>query len=385
MMHKKAKSNTRISVLYISIAMIIVGCNKRVDNILPEIYSQKLNVKYSFQLVDKVVLNYTDSFFIGRLRSLAVFHDGRLSLGDGLDGTVKITSSQGKFLEKISRKGSGPGETRGLENHCIDDSGRVWISDYTLHRVSVYDISGSVLDAWSPMVGCDDCYYIQGTIRVRNNTLYINMPKGVKRPFKVDDVSSVITAFDFKHTRVGEYGKFEQVLEDFFVPTPKIGFDIDSLGNLYFVHDHSHNIHKYSPDGKILKRFNYPFKEFRPIKERQPERVPLDKVKKWFYSNTVTGKLEIVGKYLFITFTNTEPEYINTPDRRYRHEYLQVFDLEGNCLVDYLKAPGQFLCSDHAGVLYFLEEEEPERMVISKYRFVVEREYALSEKSSGKK
>jgi len=364
----------RMSFLHILMTVLIVGCNKKVDNNLPEIYSHKLNVKYSFQLVDKVVLSYTDSLFTGRLRSFAVFHDGKLSIGDGLDGRVKITSRKGMFVKNISRKGSGPAETRGLASHCIDDSGRVWTSDFVLHRVSVYDTSGSVLDTWSPMDGCDDCTYLQGTIRVKNNTVYINMIKGVTRPFKVNNVSSAITAFDFEHKPIAEYGKFEQVLEDYFVPYPAVAFDIDSLGNLYFAHDHSYNIQKYSPDGKILKRFNYPVKEYRPIKERQPERVPLDKVKEWYYSNTVTGKMEIVGKYLFISFINTDAEYVTNSDRRYRHETLQVFDLDGDCLVDDLKVPGHFLCRDDAGVLYFLEEDEADRAVISKYKFAVDGE-----------
>ncbi|GEM_PF-5793464 len=364
----------KIPILLILIAMPTVGCDKENNEDLAETYSRKLNIKYSFQMIDRVVVNYTDSFFIARPRSVAVFKNGRLSFGDGLDRAVKIASSTGKWEKRISRKGSGPGETQSLAWHCIDETGRVWISDYGLRRVSVYDTNGSVLDTWSPIESCEDCTFLTGMIRVVGKRLYIGITRGSYLPVKVDNISSLVTAFDLKHKRIAEYGGYQQIIEDYSVVLAHYVFNVDSSGNLYFVHDHSYDIWKYSPDGKILKRFNYPVKAYRPIATPRPTRGGPKKIEEWYTTMTTTGNLEIVGKYLFISFVNKDQEYAENPDLRYRHEYLQVFDLDGNCFVDYLEVPGQFLCKDDANVLYFLEEDEPDRLVISKYTFVVEEE-----------
>jgi hypothetical protein len=373
------------SFVHILIVMLVVGCNKRDKNDWPEIYSHKLNIKYSFQPLGRVVLHYTDSMFVGRLLSFAVFKDGRLSIGDNLDSKVKIFSRDGKFIKSVSRKGSGPGETQKLRWHCIDESGRVWISDYELRRVSVYDTSGTVQDTWSPLDGCDDCHFVSGIIRVVNNRIYIGITRGVQYPVKVNNISSLVTAFDFQHKPITEYGKYDQIVEDYSVIYAHSEFDVDSSGNLYFIHEHSYDIWKYSPDGRILKRFNYPVNEYRPIKEPRPVRAGSKKLQEWYTSMTTIGNMEIVGKYLFITFVNKDPEYATNLEMRYWHEYLQVFDLDGNCLVDYLKAPGRFLCSDDAGVLYFLEEDEADRAVISKYKFGIDGEESLTERSSERK
>jgi hypothetical protein len=307
--------------------------------------------------------------FIGRLLSFAVFKDDKLSIGDYLDSKVKIFSSDGKFIKSISRKGSGPGETRTLLWHCVDDSGRVWISDYALRRVSVYDTSGSVRDIWSALDSCDNCHF-RNTIRVVNNRIYIGIIRTVRNPVKASDISSLVTAFDFEHKPIAEYGKYDQNVEKYSLE-PHFVFDVDSSGNFYFVHDNSNIIWRSSADGQITKGFYYPVNEYRPIKDPPPISGGRRRWAEWYASTTATGTLEIVGKYLFVSFANRDLEYFTSYDSRYRHEYLQVFDLDGNCLVDLLKAPGQFLSADDAGVLYFLEEEEPERMVISKYKFAL--------------
>lgn len=371
---KFRKASMSKSFVYILIVILVVGCDRRYNHNDPEIYSHKENIKYSFPLVGKVVLKYTDSVFVGRFGSFAVFKDGRLSIGDHLDSKVKIFSGDGKYIKSISRKGRGPGETEELRSHSIDDSGRVWISDRRLRRVSMYDASGTVQDTWSPLDNCNDCNFSSGIIRVVNNKVYVGVIRGVAYPIKVSSISSLISAFDFQHKRIAEYGKYEQIVEEYSVDYPYGVFAVDPSGNLYFLHELSYNIWKCSPDGRILKRFNYPVKDFRPVREKRPQRSGQRPVAEWFTTMTTPGNMEIVGTHLFVSFADRDPQWADYYELRYRHEYLQVFDLDGNCLVDYLKAPGQLIGSDDAGILYFLEEEEPERIVISKYKFVVEGE-----------
>jgi hypothetical protein len=320
-------------------------------------------------------LQETDSMSIGQLNSFAVFQDGRLSIGDGPDCKVKITSSKGIFINNISKKGRGLGETLYLRWHCIDNYGRVWISDYNLKRVSVYDTSGSIQNTWSPLNDCENCDLYPGTIRVVKDKIYIAITRGL--PKNLGSITSLVTVFDFNHKPLAEYGKYEKIVEEYSLWGCYYAFAIDSLGNLFFIHDNSNSIQKYSSDGQLLKLFNFPVKEFRPTTEARPKPTILapekskKAISKWYWSTTVTGSMEIVGKYLFASFTNTDPKYADNPELIYRHDYLQIFDLDGNCLVDYLQTPGEFLCTDASGILYFRESDKPRKTIISKYRFTV--------------
>ena len=344
---------------------------------LPQPYSHRQRVKYSFQPIGRIHLQLTDSLPKGLLPSFAVFRDGSLSFGDYLDSKVKISSSDGKFVKSISSKGSGPGETQRLIGHCIDDSGRVWISDYGLNRVSIYDASGALQETWSPLNACNDCYFsTSGRIRVTNNRIYIGIIKAEPNPAEVKTISSLVTAFDFNRRPLAEYGKPAKNIKDYSVGFDHYEFDLDSSGNLYGAHQYSYDIWKYSPDGKILQRFNYPVNEYRPANPQPPMPIIPDsdctkKLREWYTSITTIGKLEIAGKYLFISFANKDRQWADDFQLRHWHEYLQVFDLNGNCLVDCFELPGQFLCCDHSGILYFRETDAPKGTIISKYRFSV--------------
>jgi hypothetical protein len=192
-------------------------------------------------------------------------------------------------------------------------------------------------------------------------------------PVNAKDIASLVSAFDFRYKAIAVYGKYDQNVESYALE-PHYVFDVDSSGNVYLAHDYSNIIWKSSADGTILTGFSYPAHQYRPIQSPPPRSGPRRTWAEWFASSTAVGAMEIVGQHLFISFVNRDVEYFSSYDNRYRHEYLQVFDLDGNCLVDFLEAPGQFLCSDHNGVLYFLEEEKPEKMVISKYTFTIVKE-----------
>jgi len=340
-------------------------------------YSHKRRVEYSFQLVDKIHLRSNDPIPHGLLPSFSVFRDGRLSFVDRLSSSVKITSSDGRFLKSIYAKDTTAHRRQALVGHCMDDSGRVWIVDYGLQRISIYGTNGVLQEASSSLSLCSECFFSSsGLIRVTNKGIYVGMIRNDPSPVELKTISSLVTVFDFNHKTLAQFGKPAKNIHDYSVGYDHYTFDLDYLGNLYGAHQFSSDIWKYSSDGRVLQRFNYPVKEYRPTNAPAPppsvaDLDPMETLHSWYTSITTIGRLEIAGKYLFISFANKDPQWTDDYRLRHWHEYLQVFDLDGDCLVDCLKLPGQFLCCDLSGILYFRETDDPENTIISKYRFSV--------------
>lgn len=343
---------------------------------LPHPYSHRQKVKYSFQRLGQVSLHAADSLSIGRMVSFAVFRDGRLSIGDYNDSKVKVYSRDGTSIETISSKGTGRGETAAIGTHSIDDSGRVWILDYGLSRVSVYDASGSVLDIWRPYDQCKNCMLDPMTMRTVKDRVYLSMLKVLDTAL-VSNVTSLVTAYDLNHRPFAYYGRFDKNVEE--ISQWYCTYAIDSTGALYFLHNNTNTIQKYAPDGTLIRRFNFPVKEYRINTKTQPnvkdylwrQKAYIAALDQWIWSATIAGRMEIAGRYLFISFVNTDSASVKGRRLSNRQEFLQIFDLNGNCLVDFLKAPGQFLSTDSSGILYFREDDDPKRTIISKYKFVV--------------
>ena len=352
----------------------------------PSPYSHRQKVVYSFQRMGKVHLHSVDSLSRGRMvnamslggvetLSFAVFKDGRLSIGDNTDCEVKVYSPDGTFIESISSKGTDTGKTAFIGSHCIDDYGHIWILDYRLSRVTVYDASGLVQDIWRPYDQCKNCM-LELTMRTTKDRVYLSMLRVLDTAL-VSNVTSLVTAYDFNHRPLAYYGRFDKNVKE--ISQWHCRYAIDSTGALYFLHNNTNTLQKYALDGTLIKRFNFPAKEYRANTKAQPnvkdylwrQKAYISALDQWLWSATVIGRMEIAGKYLFVSFVNMDSAYVKERRLSHRHEFLQIFDLNGNCLVDFLKSPGQFLSIDSSGILYFREDDDPKRTIISKYKFAI--------------
>lgn len=346
---------------------------------LPPPFSHRQKIKYAFQQVGKVSLQAVDSLSIGKMASFTVFRDGRLSIGDRSDSKVKIFSPDGQFIKSISGKGKARGETAAMGTHCIDDNGHIWILDYGLSQVSIFDESGSVLNIWRPYDHCKKCMLDPTAMRAVNDRLYLSMLR-VRDTALISDVTSLLTIYDLNYRPIAHIGHFDENVKE--ISQWQCTNAVDFIGAVYLLHNNTNTIQKYAPDGKLINRFNFPVKEFRRHTKPQPkvsdflfrQKAYFAAVEEWYWSATIVGRMEIAGQYLFVSFVNVDSDYIKEKRFSQRHEFLQIFDLSGNCLVDCLKIPGEFLATDSSGILYFRENDDPKGTVISKYRFIVQAE-----------
>lgn len=346
-----------------------LGCAQKegLDDSKP--YMNKISVEYEFQHVEDIRLEETDTLFIGRLRTFAVGRNGYLYIGDGIDQVVKVFSPEGKFVRTIGKRGKGPGEITVLRGHCVDDDGNVYTSDDRLHRVSRFDSLGTFLGSFS--IG-EEYLYASGRLTYYQGGLLIELLRGYTSPKEMRNVKSIVTSFDLEGNARQSYGRFGRVYEDFVLPSFHTYVTVDSASNVYILTDHTPVVQKYSPVGTLLRLFYYPTTAYRPTKASYPMEGGRTAIDQWILLSTFGGTIANVGPFIICSFRNFTDRFLITDNRSEDVEhFLQIFDLEGNCLVEYEKAPGEFLGADRAGILYFNTKDEPGNRIISKWNFAV--------------
>jgi hypothetical protein len=113
-------------VYFILFTMLFIGCkenNKAKDNgLVVEIdihQSQKKDISAYLDSVRYIQLQTTDDNLIGYI-SKVFFTDDRMIVVDGSEEQILIFDYKGVFLNKIKRKGQGPGEYTGISRGLFD-------------------------------------------------------------------------------------------------------------------------------------------------------------------------------------------------------------------------------------------------------------------------
>ncbi|MFN1834884.1 6-bladed beta-propeller [Balneola sp. MJW-20] len=74
----------------------------------------------------------------------AQFNDSLIYVFDNSIQQVRLLSRSGQLLKSIGRKGSGPGEFGAGFDMKVDNSGKIYVSDLNLSRVSIFNPDGSL-------------------------------------------------------------------------------------------------------------------------------------------------------------------------------------------------------------------------------------------------
>lgn len=110
---------------------------------------QSILFSQMFRRGERFVLEQSDSLPIVRMSGVDVAPDGRIAIGDGSEGIVRIHASTGRLLKIIGRRGDGPGEFQDPRFPKFDRTGRLHVADPQLRRISVFDTDGRLLKSVS--------------------------------------------------------------------------------------------------------------------------------------------------------------------------------------------------------------------------------------------
>ncbi|MBX3132313.1 MAG: 6-bladed beta-propeller [Gemmatimonadaceae bacterium] len=90
-------------------------------------------------LVDSLMLEETDSVFVGRTGGLAVDDRRRILVADAVANALLEFDSTGRFGRRYGAAGRGPGEFRGIGDAILSRAdGQLTLTDYSLRRVTTF-------------------------------------------------------------------------------------------------------------------------------------------------------------------------------------------------------------------------------------------------------
>jgi hypothetical protein len=89
-----------------------------------------------------------DEYILGQVADIALGRDGSLYVFDGQVPIVRHYDANGKFLRRIGRAGSGPGEYRSVSGLATLSDGRLLVWDTGNWRVNVYAPNGDFSTQW---------------------------------------------------------------------------------------------------------------------------------------------------------------------------------------------------------------------------------------------
>jgi hypothetical protein len=89
-----------------------------------------------------------EDYLIGEIGDMALGRDGSLFVYDGQVPVVRQYDASGKFVRRVGRSGSGPGEYRSVSGIATTPDGRLLVWDTGNWRVNVYAANGDFVSQW---------------------------------------------------------------------------------------------------------------------------------------------------------------------------------------------------------------------------------------------
>lgn len=89
-----------------------------------------------------------EEYTFGSVDAIAPAPDGRVYVWDELSHSVRLYDADGRFVRRIGRRGSGPGEYQNIAGLLVVDGQLVFWDRQTQHA-SVYDSSGALVRSWA--------------------------------------------------------------------------------------------------------------------------------------------------------------------------------------------------------------------------------------------
>ena len=186
---------------------------------------------------------------------------------------VTTTSPDSYELLKMGGEGNGSGRFKDNRHVAVDGKGRIYSSDYSPHRIQVFDADGKFVNQWNPETGSnlydlvadrDGNVYVandkgifkhegeSGKVIARSSNLY---PRGIAMTWDGKIIAAAGKSISVLDSSLKLVKEFKDAAE---ISNSTFGFEklaADGSGVIYALDGHNKDICKFSPEGKFLDRF----------------------------------------------------------------------------------------------------------------------------------
>jgi len=186
---------------------------------------------------------------------------------------VRTATSDEYEIMRIGGEGTGAGRFKDNRHVAVDGAGRIYSSDYSPHRIQVFDGEGKFINQWAPETGSN----LYDLVADRDGNVYLANDKGI---FKHEGQSGKLIAkstnlyprgiaLTWDGKIIAAAGKSIVVLNNSLKALNEFkdaaasanstfGFEklaADGSGVIYALDSHNNEICKFSSEGKFLNRF----------------------------------------------------------------------------------------------------------------------------------
>jgi tripartite motif-containing protein 71 len=171
--------------------------------------------------------------------AVAVDPSGYVYVADVSDERIQKFGSEGRFLIKWGREGSGNGEFMDIHAVAVDSSGNVYAGENSNYRVQEFDSEGRFLRKWGELGSDNGEFGYSGGIGIqaiavdRSGNIYV-----------ADTANNRIEKFDSGGNYITKWGSEGSEPGQFHYP---VGVAVDSFGNVYVVDIGNIRIQKFRP------------------------------------------------------------------------------------------------------------------------------------------
>ena len=181
-------------------------------------------------------------------RDTAVGEDGRLyvasrSTDNAIQGVrVTICNLESEYFGVFGSFGSGEGQFTSPAGIALDSTGRVYVSDESLHRISVFDSSGEFLSTWGEHgSGPGELDWPSAMVFDDDNNLYL-----------ADSQNNRVQKFTADGHHILSFGERGADDGQFKLPW---GVTVSPTGEVYVADWGNDRIQRFSTDGEFLSKY----------------------------------------------------------------------------------------------------------------------------------
>lgn len=312
-----------------------------------DIQSLKISSSFNdfFELKETFELSQ-EKALIGSVRVLKIDEEGNIWILDSRVCNIKKYSKSGHFLAAMGEKSAGPGGfERPWDFFIFKD--KIYVSDPSRRRLHVFDKKSlkfkylkRIRDGRSIHVRNEDEIILSGQ-------LLSSYGKGPVR--KEDWLCLHISNRNGKSTKsflpLNEIAKKNLVCDSIF-------FCVDEDDYIFGIQEMEYKIHKFTPDGQLIKVFHTPNHSHYtpPPKEPFNKKFLRSQAEAWMNSWTHIIGINVSKDYLFVTLSNPS-------DRPYEF-YYDAYTRDGKFVKGGLGTYYRLLYIDKEDIFYFLRETE---------------------------